>query len=83
MIISQFFLQKESAVILPGNKKKLANIQLLQDHWICKKTDFSCASTYCYVIPGSEEHFLLGHQQLDCWASAMVDISSLVFLLES
>ncbi|KAG1895219.1 uncharacterized protein F5891DRAFT_984425 [Suillus fuscotomentosus] len=69
--------QKESAAILPGNKKKVANIQLLQDHWICKKTDSACASTHCYVIPGSEEHFPLGHQQLDCWASAMVDISSL------
>ncbi|KAG1883120.1 hypothetical protein F4604DRAFT_1921024 [Suillus subluteus] len=72
------FAQKESAAILPGNEKKVANIQLLQDRWICKKTDSACASTHCYVIPGSEEHFPLGHQhfplghqQLDCWASAM------------
>ncbi|KAG1837958.1 hypothetical protein C8R48DRAFT_666962 [Suillus tomentosus] len=63
--------RKESAAILPGNEKKVANIQLLRDRWICKKTDSACASTHCYVIPGSEEHFPLGHQQLDCWASAM------------
>ncbi|KAG2094612.1 uncharacterized protein F5147DRAFT_657094 [Suillus discolor] len=65
------FPQKESAVILPGNEKKVKNIQLLQDCWICKKTNSACASTHCYVIPGSKEYFPLGHQQLACWASAM------------
>lgn len=65
-------LQKESAAILPGNEKKVKNIQLLRDRWVCKKTDSACASTHCYVNPGTDEHTPLGHQQLDCWASAMV-----------
>ncbi|KAG0696077.1 hypothetical protein DFH29DRAFT_813490, partial [Suillus ampliporus] len=63
--------QKESAAILPGNERKVRNIQLLRDHWVCKKTDSACPLTHCYLIPGMDEHFPLGHQQFDCWAAAM------------
>ncbi|KAG2034351.1 hypothetical protein BDR03DRAFT_984454 [Suillus americanus] len=63
--------QKESSALLPGNKKKLDNIQILRAHWKCKRTDSACPSDHCYVNPETEEHLLLGHKQFDCWASVM------------
>ncbi|KAG2741733.1 hypothetical protein P692DRAFT_20879807 [Suillus brevipes Sb2] len=63
--------QKESSTLLPGNERKLNNIQILRAHWKCKRTDSACPSEHCYVNPETEEHLPLGHEQFDCWASAM------------
>ncbi|KAL4079924.1 hypothetical protein V8B97DRAFT_2020674 [Scleroderma yunnanense] len=62
---------KESAAVLPGNEKKIKNIWLLHDKWICKKPDSACPSTHCYVLLDTEEHFPHGHEHFDCWAAAM------------
>ncbi|KIK74393.1 hypothetical protein PAXRUDRAFT_175847, partial [Paxillus rubicundulus Ve08.2h10] len=63
--------RKEAEAILPGNEKKLKNIQLLCARWTCPKTDSACASTHCYIFPGTEEHLPLNHEQIDCWTAAM------------
>ncbi|KIK82231.1 hypothetical protein PAXRUDRAFT_70618, partial [Paxillus rubicundulus Ve08.2h10] len=56
--------------------KKLKNIQLLRTRWTCLKTDSACASTHCYVFPGTKEHLLLNHERIDCWAAAMHRLES-------
>ncbi|KAG2344341.1 hypothetical protein BDR05DRAFT_1018672 [Suillus weaverae] len=64
--------RKEAAAILPGNQNKIANIQSLREHWICKKSDAACPSTHCYVDSSMDEHLPLNAKQFDCWASAML-----------
>jgi hypothetical protein len=56
---------------LPGNVKKVANIQSLQDHWKCAKKTAECLGTYCFVNKEGT-HLPLSHERLDCWAAAMV-----------
>ncbi|KAG2338750.1 hypothetical protein BDR05DRAFT_951690 [Suillus weaverae] len=73
--------QKESSALLPGNEKKLNNIQILQAHWKCKRTDSACPSEHCYVIPETKEHLPLRHEQFDCWASAMASYFPRTFVL--
>ncbi|KAG1888895.1 uncharacterized protein F5891DRAFT_1199126 [Suillus fuscotomentosus] len=64
--------RKESPALLPGNERKLNNIQILRARWKCKRTDSACPSEHCYINPETEEHLPLGHEQFDCWASAML-----------
>ncbi|KAG1908351.1 uncharacterized protein F5891DRAFT_1179875 [Suillus fuscotomentosus] len=64
--------RKESSALLPGNERKLNNIQILRACWKCKRTDSACPSKHCYINPETEEHLPLRHEQFDCWASAML-----------
>ena len=61
---------------LPGNLKKTNNIQMLQQRWKCNKRQNNCVGVYCY-IDREGNHLSLSHQRLDCWASAMVCVSSI------
>ena len=56
---------------LPSTVQKYTNIEKLQKHWKCNKQQANCLGTWCY-INHEGNHVPLGHQRLDCWASAMV-----------
>ena len=56
---------------LPGNVKKVANIQALQEHWKCAKKTPDCLGTYSFVN-NEGMHLPLSHECLDCWAAAIV-----------
>jgi hypothetical protein len=57
--------------LLPGNLKKTANIQALQECWVCEKKQPNCLGTFCYVLDDGT-HFALSNACFECWAFAMV-----------
>jgi hypothetical protein len=63
---------KKDPALLPGNVKKAANIQALKEHWKCEKKVAGCLGVFCFINQERDIHMPLSHQQLDCWALAMV-----------
>ncbi|KAG6913283.1 hypothetical protein DXG01_008169 [Tephrocybe rancida] len=58
---------------LPGNIAKAKNVLKLQEQWVCNKHQELCVGVHCYVNPDlPNQHIPLNHEQLDCWASAMM-----------
>ncbi|KAF8156684.1 hypothetical protein B0H34DRAFT_859408 [Crassisporium funariophilum] len=57
---------------LPGNVAKNSNIQCLQEQWKCQKQQSTCVGVYCFPDADTGEHLPLSHEQLDCWALAML-----------
>ena len=60
----------------PGNLKRNANIQRLQDAWKCPGKRDDCVGTFCF-IQNDGSHLPLGHERLECWGSAMVSLALL------
>ena len=68
--------KRKDPAFLPGNLKRNANIQRLQEAWKCPGKRDECVGTHCY-IQNNGTHLPLGHERLECWASAMVSPSCL------
>jgi hypothetical protein len=63
---------------LPGNVKKVGNIQALQEHWKCQKKLPMCLGTFCFIDEDGN-HIPLSHKKLDCWVSSMVQFLLFVY----
>lgn len=68
---------RKDPATLPGNVNKNLNIQALREEWKCSKSDATCPGTYCFVDPETAIHLPLSNERFDCWASAMVSLTSL------
>ncbi|KAJ8456685.1 hypothetical protein ONZ45_g18620 [Pleurotus djamor] len=64
--------KKSDPALLPGNIQKTQNIQALCERWKCTQRTATCGGTYCFFGNDVEGHLALGHERLDCWASAMM-----------
>jgi len=78
--------KRKDPALLPGNIKKNANIQRLQEVWKCTGKQVTCLGTYCFTYDDGT-HLPLSHEHLECWGSAMVSflcsLSSVTDILDS